>query len=106
MRTGRTATPIGRMAWDDPVRKHIDFFRLSDPRADANVTVRDLHRNGISRHDRPCVGSPWGRGRPNAPGPGRARLTRLKARVSSRTPPGPRRTTLAPHAGDAACDRE
>src|SRR5580700_463311 len=23
----------GKMSWDDPVRKHIDFFRLSDPLA-------------------------------------------------------------------------
>lgn len=54
-----TATAIailideGKMTWDDPVRKHIDFFRLSDPLADANVTFRDLlcHRTGLTRHD-------------------------------------------------------
>src|SRR5262245_26882244 len=28
----------GKMDWDDPVRKHLDWFRLSDPLADANVT--------------------------------------------------------------------
>src|SRR5579872_3039047 len=32
----------GKLAWDDPVRKHVPFFRLSDPLADANVTLRDL----------------------------------------------------------------
>lgn len=43
----------GKMSWDDPVRKHLDFFRLNDPLADANVTIRDLlcHRTGLSRHD-------------------------------------------------------
>ncbi|HZO89811.1 MAG TPA: serine hydrolase [Chthonomonadaceae bacterium] len=49
----------GKMAWDDPVRKHIPFFRLSDPLADANVTLRDLvtHRTGVSRHDLLWYGS-------------------------------------------------
>src|SRR5262249_43351925 len=28
-----------KMNWDDPVRKHLDFFRLSDPSADGEVTV-------------------------------------------------------------------
>lgn len=43
----------GKMAWDDPVRKYLEAFRLSDPLADASVTVRDLvcHRTGLSRHD-------------------------------------------------------
>lgn len=43
----------GLLQWDDPVRKHIPFFHLSDPLADANVTLRDLvtHRTGVSRHD-------------------------------------------------------
>ncbi len=43
----------GKMKWDDPVRKHLDFFRLADPNADALVTVRDLvtHRTGLPRHD-------------------------------------------------------
>src|SRR5215471_18621301 len=26
----------GKMGWDDPVRKHLAYFRLSDPLADAN----------------------------------------------------------------------
>ncbi|HJZ92101.1 MAG TPA: serine hydrolase [Gemmataceae bacterium] len=43
----------GKMAWDDPVRKHLEWFRLSDPAADREVTVRDLlcHRTGMPRHD-------------------------------------------------------
>ncbi|MDX2266711.1 MAG: serine hydrolase [Bryobacter sp.] len=43
----------GKMAWDDPVRKHLDYFRLADPHADALVTLRDLlsHRTGLPRHD-------------------------------------------------------
>lgn len=43
----------GIMNWDDPVRKHLHYFRLSDPPADALVTLRDLmcHRTGLSRHD-------------------------------------------------------
>jgi CubicO group peptidase (beta-lactamase class C family) len=52
----------GKMAWDDPVRKHIPFFHLSDPLADSNVTMRDIvsHRTGLSRNDLLWYGSPWG----------------------------------------------
>jgi CubicO group peptidase (beta-lactamase class C family) len=40
----------GKMAWDDPVRKHVEFFRLADPLADREVTLRDLlcHRTGLA----------------------------------------------------------
>jgi CubicO group peptidase (beta-lactamase class C family) len=43
----------GKLKWDDPVRKHVPFFRLSDPLADSQVTLRDLlcHRTGIGPHD-------------------------------------------------------
>jgi CubicO group peptidase (beta-lactamase class C family) len=43
----------GKLAWDDPVHQHLDYFRLSDPLANANVIVRDLvsHRTGMPRHD-------------------------------------------------------
>jgi CubicO group peptidase (beta-lactamase class C family) len=46
-------TGEGRMDWDDPVRRHLPYFQLSDPLADRNVTIRDLlcHRTGLSRHD-------------------------------------------------------
>jgi len=42
-----------RMAWDDPVRKHVEFFHLADPLADADVRMRDLvcHRTGLAGHD-------------------------------------------------------
>lgn len=53
----------GKLAWDDPVRKHVEFFRLADPLADEQVTLRDLvtHRTGLSRNDLLWFGSPWGR---------------------------------------------
>src|SRR5262249_32956084 len=53
----------GRMGWDDPVRNPLPYFRLSDPLADREVTIRDLlcHRTGLSRHDLLGLGSPWGR---------------------------------------------
>jgi len=53
----------GKMNWDDPVRKYVEFFRLSDPLADDNVTLRDIvsHRTGLSRHDLLWYGSPWSR---------------------------------------------
>jgi CubicO group peptidase (beta-lactamase class C family) len=64
-----TATAIGvladelKMSWDDPVSKHVPFFRLKDPLADANVTLRDLlcHRTGLKRHDLLGNGAPWDR---------------------------------------------
>ena len=41
----------GKLSWDDPVRKHIPWFTLSDAWASENVTVRDLltHRVGVGR---------------------------------------------------------
>ena len=43
----------GKMSWDDHPRKHLPYFKLSDPHADAQVTMRDLvsHRTGMPRHD-------------------------------------------------------
>jgi CubicO group peptidase (beta-lactamase class C family) len=51
----------GKMAWDDPVRKHVDYFHLADPLADANVTLRDLvtHRTGVRGHELLWYRSPW-----------------------------------------------
>src|SRR5262249_31284615 len=51
----------GKLAWDDPVRKHVPFFRLADPLADAKVTLRDLlcHRTGVASHDLLCYRAPW-----------------------------------------------
>ena len=47
----------GKMACDDPVQKHIPFFRLADPLADREVTLRDLvaHRTGYDRQDAPLI---------------------------------------------------
>jgi CubicO group peptidase (beta-lactamase class C family) len=43
----------GKLAWDDPVRKHWPDFHLADPLADAQVTLRDVltHRTGLAGHD-------------------------------------------------------
>jgi CubicO group peptidase (beta-lactamase class C family) len=51
----------GKVKWDDPVRKHVPFFRLADPLADRNVTLRDLlcHRTGVAAHDRLWLRAPW-----------------------------------------------
>jgi len=53
----------GKLNWDDPVRKHLPYFKLSDPLADANVTIRDLlcHRTGLASHDMLWDNSPWSR---------------------------------------------
>jgi CubicO group peptidase (beta-lactamase class C family) len=52
-----------KLTWDDPVRKHLEYFHLSDPLADANVTLRDIvsHRTGLSRHDELWDNSPFTR---------------------------------------------
>ena len=51
----------GKMAWDDPVRKHLSYFHLGDPLADKEVTLRDLvcHRTGLAHHDLLWYRSPW-----------------------------------------------
>lgn len=50
-----------KMDWDDPVRKHLDYFHLADPLADESVTIRDLvtHRTGLERHDLLWMDTPW-----------------------------------------------
>ena len=52
-----------KMSWDDPVRKHVDYFHLSDSCADSLVTLRDVvsHRTGLSRHDELWDYGPWTR---------------------------------------------
>lgn len=51
----------GDVAWDDPVRKHLPTFRLSDPSADKLVVIRDLltHRSGLGGHDLLWYRAPW-----------------------------------------------
>jgi CubicO group peptidase (beta-lactamase class C family) len=52
----------GKVGWDDPVRKHLPWFRLSDPLADKEVRLRDLlcHRTGLAGHDLLWYRAPWG----------------------------------------------
>jgi CubicO group peptidase (beta-lactamase class C family) len=42
-----------KMDWDDPVRRYVPWFHLSDPCADALVTLRDIvtHRTGLATRD-------------------------------------------------------
>jgi CubicO group peptidase (beta-lactamase class C family) len=51
----------GKLKWDDPVRKHVEFFHLSDPLADSQVTFRDLvtHRTGVDGHHLLWYRAPW-----------------------------------------------
>jgi CubicO group peptidase (beta-lactamase class C family) len=51
----------GVIGWDDPVRKHLPTWKLSDPNADAMLSVRDLlcHRCGIAGHDLLWYHAPW-----------------------------------------------
>jgi CubicO group peptidase (beta-lactamase class C family) len=50
-----------QLSWDDPVRKHLPTFQLSDPAANALVTLRDLaaHRTGLAPHDLLWYRVPW-----------------------------------------------
>lgn len=50
-----------KLSWDDPVRKHLPYFRLADPLADREVALRDLltHRTGVGSHDLLWYKSPW-----------------------------------------------
>ena len=51
----------GKLKWDDPVRNYLPDFHLSDPHADALVTLRDLaaHRTGVGSHDILWYRAPW-----------------------------------------------
>ena len=54
-----TATAIGilvdegKLAWDKPVREYLPEFKMYDPVATEQATLRDLltHRTGLPRHD-------------------------------------------------------
>jgi CubicO group peptidase (beta-lactamase class C family) len=43
----------GKLSLDESPRKHLPYFKLQDPRADAQVTLRDLlsHRTGLGNTD-------------------------------------------------------
>ncbi|HEX2569717.1 MAG TPA: serine hydrolase [Polyangia bacterium] len=43
----------GKLTWDEPVRRYLPWFRLSNPEISERLTVRDLvtHRSGLPRHD-------------------------------------------------------
>jgi len=51
----------GKMSWDDPPRKYVPYFHLSDPLVDGEVTLRDLvtHRTGLRDHFLLWYRSPW-----------------------------------------------
>jgi CubicO group peptidase (beta-lactamase class C family) len=51
----------GKLSWDDPPRKYVPLFQLSDPLADRAVTLRDLvcHRTGLASHDWLWHHAPW-----------------------------------------------
>jgi CubicO group peptidase (beta-lactamase class C family) len=53
----------GAMGWDDPVRTHLPEFKLTDPEADENVTIRDLlcHRIGLASMNLLWYGTEAGR---------------------------------------------
>jgi CubicO group peptidase (beta-lactamase class C family) len=62
-----TATAAGylvqdqRMSWDTPVRQLVPSFRLKDPAATEQATLRDLllHRTGLPRHDFAWLSRNW-----------------------------------------------
>lgn len=43
----------GKISWDDPVKKYVPEFCLSDSNSTEKMTIRDLaaHRTGVFRHD-------------------------------------------------------
>jgi CubicO group peptidase (beta-lactamase class C family) len=51
----------GKMSWDDPPRKYVPYFHVSDPLVDREVTLRDLvtHRTGLRDHFFLWYRSPW-----------------------------------------------
>jgi CubicO group peptidase (beta-lactamase class C family) len=52
-----------KLTWDDPVRRHVPYFHLADPVADADVRLRDLitHRTGLGSNELLWYRSPWSR---------------------------------------------
>jgi CubicO group peptidase (beta-lactamase class C family) len=52
----------GKIAWDDPVIRHLPDFKLRDPYVTRELTIRDAlsHRSGIARGDLMWVGGSLG----------------------------------------------
>ena len=52
-----------KVAWDDPVSKHLPWFALADPYVTHELTVRDLltHRSGLQRSDNLWIAGPFTR---------------------------------------------
>ena len=52
-----------KMAWDDPVRKYLDYFHVDDPCTDSLITLRDIvsHHSGLARHDELWDNTPYTR---------------------------------------------
>jgi CubicO group peptidase (beta-lactamase class C family) len=51
-----------KLGWDDPVRKHLPWFRMADPLAERELTLRDClcHRIGWhEKHDLLYYMAPW-----------------------------------------------
>jgi CubicO group peptidase (beta-lactamase class C family) len=53
----------GKLAWDDPVRRHLPAFELGDPYVTRQATIRDLltHRVGVAREDNVWIAAPFDR---------------------------------------------
>ncbi len=53
----------GTLSWDDPVTRHLPWFRVADPLVSEALTVRDLltHRVGAARLDNLWIASPFDR---------------------------------------------
>ncbi len=56
-----TQVDESELRWDDPVSKHLPAFHLSEPHADALVSLRDVlsHRTGLATHDLLWYRSAW-----------------------------------------------
>src|SRR5262245_22177703 len=51
--TTGTLVEEGKLAWDEPVKKHVPGIEFHDELLNQTVTIRDMlaHRTGITRHD-------------------------------------------------------
>lgn len=58
-----TMVDHGKVSWDEPVRNYLPYFRLSDPLASEQASLRDLlsHRTGLAGNNELWGDSPWSR---------------------------------------------